>query len=71
MTPDQIAVHQLWAAWISAGAAVLQAVGAFLAIFYAIKLARDAERRAAEAERKLAEEREKAFGEFLKDPIAL
>jgi hypothetical protein len=68
MMPDEIAVHQLWAAWISAGAAVVQAVGAFLTIFYAIKLARDAERRAAEAERKLAAEREKGFRRVSEGP---
>ncbi|WP_424140718.1 hypothetical protein [Roseomonas chloroacetimidivorans] len=71
MTPDQIAAQQLWAAWVSAGAAVLQAIGAFLAIFYSIKLARDSERRAAEAERKLAEERAKGLEHFLKQPLSL
>jgi hypothetical protein len=50
---------------------VLQAIGAFLAIFCAIKLARDVEKRAAEAERKLAEEREKVLGGFLKNPISV
>lgn len=51
MTLDQ----QVLAAWVSAGAAVVQAGGAIAAIVVAVKLARDSERRAIEAEQASAE----------------
>lgn len=51
MAADQ----QVLAAWVSAAAAVVQAVGAVAAIIVAIKLARDSERRAIEADRAAAE----------------
>jgi hypothetical protein len=47
MAADQ----QVMAAWVSAAAAVVQAIGAVAAIVVAIKLARDSERRAIEADR--------------------
>lgn len=51
-----MAAHQqIAAAWISAGAAVVQAAGAIAAIIVAVKLARDSERRAAAAEKAAAD----------------
>jgi hypothetical protein len=51
--------QQVLAAWVSAGAAIVQAVGAIGAILVAVKLARDSERRAIEAEQaSAARERE-------------
>ncbi|WP_438852482.1 hypothetical protein [Brevundimonas nasdae] len=43
--------QQMIAAWISAGAAILQAVGAALAIFFSVKLARESADREAKAQR--------------------
>jgi len=51
MTPQQLADQQLWTAWISAGAAAVQAIGAVAAILASIVLARSSEKRAAKAER--------------------
>jgi len=56
MATDQ----QLLAAWVSAAAAVVQAVGAVAAIVVAIRLARDSERRSIEAERAAAEREQAA-----------
>ena len=45
MTPAEIGQQQVWAAWVSAGAAVAQALGVGLTIFWTVKLARDSDRR--------------------------
>ncbi|WP_140882559.1 hypothetical protein [Muricoccus nepalensis] len=50
MTPEDLAYQQLVAAWVSAGAAVVQAIGAVAAIISAVHLARSAERRASEVQ---------------------
>lgn len=56
---QHLAQQQLWAAWVSAGAAVVQALGAALAIFWTVKLAREADARTMRLEN-AAVEREKA-----------
>lgn len=59
MTPDALAAQQLWAAWVAAGAACVQAIGAVGAIAISVKLARDSARREVEAQSR-SEEREAA-----------
>lgn len=50
MNPADVAYQQVLAAWIAAGAAVVQAVGAIAAIIVSIHLARSSTRREREAE---------------------
>lgn len=50
MTPADVAYQQVLAAWISAGAAAVQAIGAIAAIIISIQLARSSARREQEAE---------------------
>ena len=50
MDPNTLAQQQLFTAWLSAGAAAVQAIGAVVAIFWSIKIARDAANREREAE---------------------
>ncbi|MGI4797503.1 MAG: hypothetical protein ACRYG8_26340 [Janthinobacterium lividum] len=49
MTEEALAMQQVWAAWVSAVAACIQAFGAITAIAISIKLARDAASREIEA----------------------
>ena len=58
MTPDQLAEKQLLAAWVSAAAAVVQAVGALGAIFASIWLARSSQKRE-DAAREASAQRER------------
>lgn len=59
LSSDALVQQQLITAWVSAGAAVIQAIGAIAAIWVSVQLARSSAKRAAEAER-AALEREAA-----------
>lgn len=57
---DEVVRQQLTTAWIQAAAAVVQAIGAVAAIIFSVKIARDAEHRAAAAEQASAERERQA-----------
>lgn len=59
LAQQQLAQQQVWAAWVSAIAALVQATGAVLAIFFTIRLARESAQREIASE-KAAVEREQA-----------
>lgn len=50
MNPAEVGLQQVYAAWVSAGAAIVQAIGAVAAIVVSIQLARSSARREREAD---------------------
>lgn len=50
MNPADVALQQVYAAWVSAGAAIVQAIGAVAAIIVSIQLAQSSARREREAD---------------------
>lgn len=50
MTPAELGQQQVWAAWVSAAAAVAQAIGTVAAIVWSVRIAEQAARRERKAE---------------------